>query len=133
MLRSFLLEKGAISEVQVTTRFLNPQPLSPKRTLNQLTKLVKWLSCIVSIYLYGAFDCVFLSCHICVLEWIYSLQLPESQEKYFLKQAWYLKFKWQQRDLNSQTFSLQTNTKSFSQTGQIIGLYCEYIVISSSI
>ena len=133
MLRSFLLEKGAISEVQVTTRFLNPQPLSPKRTLNQLTKLVKWLSCIVSIYLYGAFDCVFLSCHICVLEWIYSLQLPESQEKYFLKQAWYLKFKWLQRDLNSQTFSLQTNTKSFSQTGQIIELYCEYIVISSSI
>ena len=132
MLRSFLLEKGAISEVQVTTRFLNPQPLSPKRTLNQLTKLVKWLSCIVSIYLYGAFDCVFLSCHICVLEWIYSLQLPESQEKYFLKQAWYLKFKWLQRDLNSQTFSLQTNTKSFSQTGQIIELYCEYIVISSS-
>ena len=133
MLRSFLLEKGAISEVQVTTRFLNPQPLSPKRTLNQLTKLVKWLSCIVSIYLYGAFDCVFLSCHICVLEWIYSLQLPESQEKYFLKQAWYLKFKWLQRDLNSQTFSLQTNTKSFSQTGQIIELYCEYIVVSSSI
>ena len=133
MLRSFLLEKGAISEVQVTTRFLNPQPLSPKRTLNQLTKVVKWLSCIVSIYLYGAFDCVFLSCHICVLEWIYSLQLPESQEKYFLKQAWYLKFKWLQRDLNSQTFSLQTNTKSFSQTGQIIELYCEYIVISSSI
>ena len=133
MLRSFLLEKGAISEVQMTTRFLNPQPLSPKRTLNQLTKLVKWLSCIVSIYLYGAFDCVFLSCHICVLEWIYSLQLPESQEKYFLKQAWYLKFKWLQRDLNSQTFSLQTNTKSFSQTGQIIELYCEYIVISSSI
>ena len=128
-----MLEKGAISEVQMTTRFLNPQPLSPKRTLNQLTKLVKWLSCIVSLYLYGAFDCVFLSCHICVLEWIYSLQLPESQEKYFLKQAWYLKFKWLQRDLNSQTFSLQTNTKSFSQTGQIIELYCEYIVISSSI
>ena len=28
-----------------------------KRTLNHLAKLTKWLSCIVSTYLYGAFDC----------------------------------------------------------------------------
>ena len=34
-----------------------------KRTLNHLIKLVKWLSCVVSIYLYGAFDCM-LSCHV---------------------------------------------------------------------
>ena len=27
-----------------------------KRTLNHLAKLAKWLSCIVSTYLYGAFD-----------------------------------------------------------------------------
>ena len=32
-----------------------------KRTLNRLAKLAKWLSCVVSIYLYGAFDCMFLS------------------------------------------------------------------------
>ena len=34
-----------------------------KRTLNHLVKLAKWLSCVVSTYLYGAFDCMFLSCH----------------------------------------------------------------------
>ena len=28
------------------------------------TKLAKWLSCVVGTYLYGAFDCMFLSCHI---------------------------------------------------------------------
>ena len=29
-----------------------------KRTLNHLAKLAKWLSCVVSTYLYGAFDCI---------------------------------------------------------------------------
>ena len=50
-----------------------------KRTLNHLAKLVKWLSCVVSTYLYGAFDCMFLSCHVRVSEWIYTLYLPECQ------------------------------------------------------
>ena len=40
-----------------------------KRTPNHLTKQAKWLSCIVSTYLYGAFDCMLLSCHVCVSEW----------------------------------------------------------------
>ena len=31
-----------------------------KRTLNHLAKLAKWLS----TYLYGAFDCMLLSCHV---------------------------------------------------------------------
>ena len=35
-----------------------------KRTLNHLAKLAKWLSCVVSTYLYCAFDCMFLSCHV---------------------------------------------------------------------
>ena len=35
-----------------------------KQTLNYLVKLAKWLSCVVSTYLYGAFDCKLLSCHI---------------------------------------------------------------------
>ena len=39
----------------------NPQPFS-KRTLNRIAKLAKWLSCVVSTYLYGAFDRMFLSC-----------------------------------------------------------------------
>ena len=30
--------------------------LVPKRILNHLAKLAKWLSCVVSTYLYGAFD-----------------------------------------------------------------------------
>ena len=34
-----------------------------KRTLNHLAKLAKCLSCVVSTYLYGTFDCMFLSCH----------------------------------------------------------------------
>ena len=33
-----------------------------KRTLNLLTELVKLLSCVLSNYLYDAFDCMFLSC-----------------------------------------------------------------------
>ena len=39
-----------------------------KRTLNHLAKLAKRLSCVVSTYLYGAFDCMFLSCHVRVSE-----------------------------------------------------------------
>ena len=31
-----------------------------KRTLNHLAKLAKWLSCVLSSYLYVAFDCMFL-------------------------------------------------------------------------
>ena len=50
-----------------------------KRTLNHLAKLAKWLSCVVSTYLYGAFDCMFSSCHIRVLEWMHTLYLPECQ------------------------------------------------------
>ena len=36
-----------------------------KRTLNHLAKLAKWLSYFWSTYLYGAFDWMFLSCHVC--------------------------------------------------------------------
>ena len=41
-----------------------------KRTLSNLAKLGKWLICVVSTYLYGAFDCVLFSCRIRVSEWI---------------------------------------------------------------
>ena len=44
-----------------------------KRALNHLAKLAKWLSYVVSTYLLGAFDCVFLLCHDCVSEWIHTL------------------------------------------------------------
>ena len=42
-----------------------------KRTLNHLAKLAKSLSCVVSIYLYGAFDSMFLSCHVRISELIH--------------------------------------------------------------
>ena len=35
-----------------------------KPTLNHLPKLVKWLSYVLSTNLYGAFDCMFLLCHV---------------------------------------------------------------------
>ena len=44
-----------------------------KQTLNHLAKLTKWLSCVVSTYLYGAFDCMLLSCHVRVSVWNYYL------------------------------------------------------------
>ena len=34
-----------------------------KQTLNYLAKLTKWLSFALSTYLYGVFNCMFLSCH----------------------------------------------------------------------
>ena len=65
-----------------------------KRTLNHLAKLVKWLSCVLSTYLYGAFDCMFLSCHVCVSGRFHTLQLPECQGTPSSKQARNLKVKW---------------------------------------
>ena len=47
--------------------------LLPKRTCKYLAKLAKWLSCVVSIYLYGAFDSILLSCHVRVSEWLQTL------------------------------------------------------------
>ena len=52
-----------------------------KRILNHLTKLAKWLSCVASTYLYGAFDCVYLSCHVRLSEWIW--MLIKHRIKYF--------------------------------------------------
>ena len=42
-------------------------------TLNHLAKLAKWFSCVVSTYMYGAFNCMFLSCHVRVSDWIHTL------------------------------------------------------------
>ena len=39
-----------------------------KRTLNHLAKLAKWLSCVVSTYLYGAFERCICTVHL----WIHS-------------------------------------------------------------
>ena len=61
---------------------LKPEQLC-KRTLNYLPNLAKWLSCVLSTYLYGAFDCMFLSCHVRVSEsiiydWVFVYELSGS-------------------------------------------------------
>ena len=43
------------------------------QTFNHLAKLAKRLSCVMSTFLYSSFDCMLLSCHIQVSEWIYTL------------------------------------------------------------
>ena len=48
--------------------------LFSKGTLNHLAKLAKWLSCVVNTHLYSAFDCMLLSCHVRVSEWIHALE-----------------------------------------------------------
>ena len=44
-----------------------------KWALKHLAKLPKWMSCLASTYLYGAFDCMFLSCHVRDSELIHTL------------------------------------------------------------
>ena len=51
-----------------------------KQTFNHLGKLFKWLNGVVSTSVYVAFDCMLISCHVHVLEWICTLRLPECQQ-----------------------------------------------------
>ena len=44
-----------------------------KPTLNHLAKLAKQWSCVLSTYLYGALECMFLLYHVRVSEWIHTL------------------------------------------------------------
>ena len=44
-----------------------------KQALNHLTKLAKWLNCVVSTFRYGAFDCMFLSYDVRVSDRIHTL------------------------------------------------------------
>ena len=81
-----------------------------KRTLNHLAKLVKWLSCVLSTYLYGAFYCMFLSCHVRVSEWIHTLYLPEHQGTPCPEEVRNLKVKGLQLDWNPQSLSSWTST-----------------------
>ena len=66
-------------------------------------------------YSKGDKETVFLSCHIRILEWIYTLQLHECEGTPWSKQTRYLTLKWLQRDSNPQPFSQQ-----FSQDGQMV-------------
>ena len=78
MPRNFLLETGAISRKMITSlsdsnEIRTHNHVVRKCALKHLAKLANWLSCIVSIYLYDAFDCMILSNHVRVSEWIYIL------------------------------------------------------------
>ena len=56
-----------------------------KWTLNHLAKLAKWLSCVVSTYLCFAFDCMLLSCHVLVSEWIHTFYFAWMSRNSLLK------------------------------------------------
>ena len=82
-----------------------------KRKLKDLAKLTKWLSCVLSTYLYSAFDCVFFWCHLHVSEWIYT----EYQGAPSSKKATNLKVKWLPLDSNPEALSSYLNTQQFGQ------------------
>ena len=73
-----------------------------KWTLKHLAKLTKWLSWIVSTYLYGAFDWMLFLYHVSVLEWIHTLYSPECQGSRYSEQTPCLMFKLLQRASNLQ-------------------------------
>ena len=100
-----------------------------KQTLNHLAKLTKWLSWVLSTYLYDAFDYMFLSCHTRVSEWIHIQYLPECQGTFCSKEGRYLKFKWLQQDPNQQLFSSSGDTQPFGQTQQMIEQNYEYLSV----
>ena len=55
------MEISSLSDCNVTQTYNH---LVRKRNFNHLIKLSKSFSCVVSTYLYGAFECMFLSCHV---------------------------------------------------------------------
>ena len=84
-----------------------------KQTLNHLAKLTKWLSCVLSTYLYNAFDCIFLSCHICDSEWIHTLIVAWMSRNSLFK-SWNYLLKYDSWKL--QLESKNTNHKSLNRT-----------------
>ena len=132
MSRNSLLKGGAESKVLNDWNWTRTQsPLVRKRTLNHFAQLAKWLSCVLCTYLYSAFDCLFLSRHVRISEWIHILQLPEFQGTGCLKQARNLKFKWLQLDSNPELLILETNNEPFMHTGQMTELCSEFISVRS--
>ena len=113
MSRNYLLEAGAIWNFSECIWSPTQNHFARKRTINHLVQLAKWLSCVLGTYLYGAFDCMFLWCHVRVSEWIHLVVLPEYQGTPCTKQAaGNLKFKWLQLDSNPESLSsLITNLR----------------------
>ena len=92
-----------------------------KRRLNHLAKLTKWLDCALSTYLYGVFDGMLLSCHVCVSDWIHALQLPEYQGTPGSKQAQNLKVIWLQQDSNLHHLILKSTLKHSTKLAKRLG------------
>ena len=93
-----------------------------KRTLNHFEQLTKWYSCLLSTYLYRAIECMFLSCHVSVSEWVQTLLLPKRQGFLCSKQARILKLKWLELDSNPEKLSSETNTQPFGRTDLLFEL-----------
>ena len=72
-----------------------------KQTLSHLAKLVEWLSCVFTTYLYGTFNCMFLSCHVRISEWIHIIYLPECQGTQLLRASAISAFSQSRRDILS--------------------------------
>ena len=104
------------------TKFLNEQS-------NIWQKLTNLLTCVLSSYLYGAFEFIILSCHVGVPDWIDTLSLSECQGSPCLKQAPNLKVKWLQLDPNLEPLSFETSTQPFGETCQMNELCSEYLSV----
>ena len=85
--------------------------LDHKQALNHLAKLAKWLSCVASTHLFGTFDCMFLSCHMCMSESIHTLSCLNVKELI----GWNSHNIWSLSDSNPQPLSLWTNTQQFTK------------------
>ena len=59
-----LLKTGPLYEVYDSNGIQTHKHLAHKQSFNHLAKLAKWLSCVVSNSLYGAFESTLLSCHV---------------------------------------------------------------------
>ena len=65
--------RGHIWSLNESNESRTQNHLVSKRTLNDLAKLVKWLSCFMCGDMYCEFNCMLLSCHVRVSEWIDTL------------------------------------------------------------
>ena len=64
MSKNSLIEAGAKYEIKSFQLASNQNHLVRKQTLKHFAKLAKRLSCVLSTYLYGAFDYMFFLFHV---------------------------------------------------------------------
>ena len=101
--------------------------LVPQKRLNHLKNVTEWLRSDVGTYLYNAFDCIFLSCHVRISMLIHNLYLSECRTTRCSNQERNLNFKELHLFSNLQPFSSLGNTQPFDQRHEMIKLRCEYL------